>query len=139
MTSSPPSSLVYPYATQPILKLPSWKRFWMPQRLLVEMLSDSPCAMELKMVSICSLCSDMVLIFSFSKNTDIPSAFSFRMVSMLSTVFLANLVTDFVMMISILPFSHSFIIRKNSSRFFTLVAVFASSAKIPTYSQSSRL
>ena len=82
-----------------------------------------------------SLDSVSVLIFSFSKMTPIPLAFSIRTVSRQSTVFRTKRERDFVRMRSIPPRLQAVIIRLNSFRFFILVPVIPSSAKIPASSQ----
>ena len=83
-----------------------------------------------------SLDSVRVLMFSFSKMTAIPWAFSIRTVSRQSTVFLANRESDLVRMVSIRPRLQAAIIRLKFSRFFKLVPESPLSAKIPASSQS---
>ncbi len=68
------------------------------------------------MVSSTSPLESMMLIFSFSKNTAIFSAFSFLVYLRQSRVFRENRLMDLVMIMSIFPASQSAIMRLNSSR-----------------------
>ena len=79
----------------------------------------------------------IVQMFSFSKNTSTPDSFRRRIAVRLSTVFRANLDTDFVTMRSILPESASSIIRLKPSRRAVLVPVMPSSVYIPASAQPS--
>src|SRR5690625_6433615 len=73
------------------------------------------------MVSIISPFASIVLMFSFSKNTGISLSFNCLMYFKQSSVFLANRLMDFVMIMSIFPFMLSSIILLNCSRFFVFV------------------
>ena len=98
--------------------------------------SDSAWAKPLKRVMRNSLDSVSVLMFSFSKNTPMPSPFSIRTVSRQSTVFRAKRDKDFVMIMSIRPRLQAVSILLNSVRFFRLVPEMPSSAYSPAISQS---
>ena len=74
-------------------------------------------------------------MFSFSKMTPMPLAFSIRTVSRQSTVFRAKRDRDLVRMVSIFPFLQAAILLK-FSRFFMLVPESPLSAKMPASSQS---
>lgn len=65
--------------------------------------------------SIISPCSVKVLIFSFSKITAIPLSFKRRTYCRISTVFLENRDTDFVIITSIFPSIQSCIILWNGN------------------------
>ena len=75
-----------------------------------------------------SLDSVRVLMFSFSKITPMPWAFSSRTIFRQSTVFRANRDRDLVRIMSMRPRLQAAIIRLNSVRFFMLVPVMPSSA-----------
>ena len=92
--------------------------------------SDSAWAKPLNRVIRNSLDSVRVLMFSFSKYTPIPLAFSRRTVSRQSTVFRAKRERDFVMIRSIWPRLQAVIIFLNSVRFFMLVPEIPSSAAV---------
>ena len=73
------------------------------------MLRLSSCARLLKMVMSISPVPSSVLIPSFSNTTATFFSFSFRIVTSESTVFLANLLTDFVRIMSIFPARADFV------------------------------
>ena len=75
------------------------------------------------MVSMISPLESIVLIFSFSKKTGMFLSLSCRIYFRQSKVLRANLLMDLVIIISIMPFMQSSIMRLNSSRFFVLVPV----------------
>ena len=83
-----------------------------------------------------SLDSVKVLMFSFSKITAMPLALRARITLRQSTVFRANREADLVRIMSMRPRLQAAIIRLNPVRFFMLVPVIPSSAKIPAISQS---
>ena len=93
--------------------------------------SLSDWAKALMKVRINSVSISMVLIFSFSKITPIPSSRSARIYFRLSSVFLANREMDFVRIRSIFFWRHLRIIRLKSSRFLVDVPEIPSSAKMP--------
>ena len=77
-----------------------------------------------------------VFILSFINNTPTPNDFNSRVYWSVSTVFLANLETSFVIIRSIFPHLASLIIQLNSLRFFVLVPLIPSSGYILTNSHS---
>ena len=91
------------------------------------------------MVSSTSPLESIVLMDSFSKKTGIFLSFSSRIYFRQSRVLRANRLIDLVMIMSMFPAWHSSIIRLNSSRFFVLVPVMPSSAKMPASTQSGFL
>ena len=72
--------------------------------------------------------ASIVLIFSFSKYTEMFFSFSCRMYFKQSSVLRANRLMDLVMTMSILDAMQSSIMRLNSSRFLVLVPEIPSSA-----------
>lgn len=73
----------------------------------------------------------IVLMDSFSNQTAMFFSFSGRMYFRQSSVLRANRLMLLVMTMSMFPAMHSSIMRLNSSRFFVLVPLIPSSAKIP--------
>ena len=108
----------------------------MPQMIFLLRDSLSAWAKPLNRVMRNSLDSVRVLMFSFSKMTPMPWAFSIRTVSRQSTVFRAKRERDLVRMVSILPRLQAAIILLKFSRFFMLVPESPLSAKMPASSQS---
>ena len=129
MTRSPSSFLVYPMNfVQFTMTLPFSNFLTTPQRMFSLMLRLSSCARLLKMVIRISPVPSSVLIPSFSNTTATFFSFSFRMVTSESTVFLANLLTDFVRIMSIFPARASCIMALKSALFLVFVPLFPSSA-----------
>ena len=93
--------------------------------------SLSACAKALSTVRIISDVIVPVLIFSFSKITEMPCFLSSRTYCMLSKVLRAKRDMDFVRIKSIFPFLHCAIMARKSSRFFVCTPEIPSSAKIP--------
>ena len=110
---------------------PSWNNFRFPHATFSEIERLSSCAKEAISVKINSPFESSVQIFSFSNITPMPSSFSFQSTFNESRVFLANLDTDFVRIISILPDSQSSSIRVNPGLCFDDKPLIPSSAYTP--------
>ena len=117
LSTVPFLSLVYPRKCFVLrITLPSWNFFLTLHLILLDMLRLSSSARLAIIVKTNSLRSCSVSRFSFSNMIPMPSAFSFLAVCTQSSVFLANRLTDFVIIRSIFPSSQSFIIRLNCTR-----------------------
>ena len=98
---------------------------------------DSCWAREPETLTISSVVSVFVSIFSFSNRTLTPMVDNSRRADRQSLVFRAKRDTDFTRMRSILPFRQSRIMRLKSSRWSIRVPVSPSSAYTSTSSQPS--
>ena len=103
-----PSYKLYPKGAEWNLTVPFLILLLMPHRTLLEIDADSSCAKPPITVTIISSVILAVSIFSFSNITEMPNNLSSLNTLRQSLVFLANLLIDFTMILSILPLRQSF-------------------------------